>query len=160
MPADPATLQTAVMGVDRLGHTVGGRDHGRHGPGVVGRDPPSDVTVGDRCLRRSSRPSRPPIRPESPSAQSSFAYIIDYGDAGTLVIRTTGAAGDPAYTTNAAVVTLMAATLDVHAAGLTPGHTAATIGRNHRRPTARAWRCPRGRPGSWEPSAGPARSRG
>ena len=40
---------------------------------------------------------------------SSFAYIIDYGAAGTVAIRTTGTAGDAAYVTNTSVATLMAA---------------------------------------------------
>ena len=44
-----------------------------------------------------------------PVGTSSFAYIIDYGDSGTLTIRTTGSADDPAYTTNTSVATLMAA---------------------------------------------------
>jgi heat shock protein HslJ len=40
---------------------------------------------------------------------SSFAYIIDYGTAGTVIIQTTGTAGDAAYDTNTSVATLMAA---------------------------------------------------
>jgi hypothetical protein len=41
---------------------------------------------------------------------SSFAYLIDMGSAGTVVIRTIGMADDPAYVTNSTVATLMAAT--------------------------------------------------
>ncbi len=40
---------------------------------------------------------------------SASQYIVDYGAAGTLIIRTTGTAGDPAFVTNTAVATLMAA---------------------------------------------------
>jgi heat shock protein HslJ len=40
---------------------------------------------------------------------SSFSYIVDYGEAGTLTIRTTGTAADPTYATNLAVATLIAA---------------------------------------------------
>ena len=39
---------------------------------------------------------------------SRFVYIIDYGAAGTMTIRTTGIADDPAYETNRSVATLMA----------------------------------------------------
>ena len=40
---------------------------------------------------------------------SSLAYIIDYGAAGTVMIGTTGTAGDATYAANTAVASLMAA---------------------------------------------------
>ena len=42
-----------------------------------------------------------------PVGTSRFVYIIDYGAAGTMTIRTTGIADDPAYEANRSVATLM-----------------------------------------------------
>jgi hypothetical protein len=44
-----------------------------------------------------------------PVGTSRFAYLIDFGAAGTLTLATTGTAGDQAFIANAAVVSLMAA---------------------------------------------------
>ena len=44
-----------------------------------------------------------------PVGTSRLMYIIDYGEAGTVTISTTGAADDPAYATNSSVATLIVA---------------------------------------------------
>jgi heat shock protein HslJ len=44
-----------------------------------------------------------------PVGTSRFMYIIDYGEAGTVTISTTGTADDPAYATNSSVATLIVA---------------------------------------------------
>ncbi len=108
VPADPATLQTAVMvsiQATPLGDAV-----------AAATDPASwdvtrqrDVTVDDRAATLVEAVATADTA-GIPVGQSSFAYFIDMGTAGTLVIRTTGAADDPAYTTNARVASLMAAT--------------------------------------------------
>ena len=44
----------------------------------------------------------------TPVGTTLYSYIIDYGDAGTLTIQTSGTAGDAAYTTKTDVADLMA----------------------------------------------------
>ena len=69
----------------------------------------TDVTVGGlpatlvEAVAIDRRPSGFPV------GTSRFIYIIDYGEAGTVTIRTTGIADDPAYATNPSVATLIAA---------------------------------------------------
>jgi hypothetical protein len=107
VPADPTTLQTAVTVVASATPFADAID--------AATDPASwdvtrldDVTVGTLPATLVEAVATADTAGVAVGT-SSFAYIVDYGAAGTLVIRTTGTAGDPAYGTNAAVATLMAA---------------------------------------------------
>ena len=107
VPADPTTLQTAVTVIPSATPFADAIN--------AATDPASwdvtrlnDVTVGTlpaTFVEAVATADSAGI----PIGTSSFAYIVDYGAAGTLVIRTTGTAGDPAYLTNASVASLMAA---------------------------------------------------
>ena len=107
MPADPATLQTAVTVIPSATPFADAID--------AATDPASwdvtrlkDVTVGTLPATLVEAVAIAETAGVTVGT-SSFAYIVDYGAAGTLVIRTIGTAGDPTYATNAAVATLMAA---------------------------------------------------
>jgi heat shock protein HslJ len=107
VPADPTTLETAVMVVTSATPFADAVN--------TATDPASwDVTA----LRDVTVGTVPATFVEAVAiadsagvaiGTSSFAYIVDYGDAGTLTIRTTGTAGDADYVANTAVATLMAA---------------------------------------------------
>ncbi len=107
VPADPATLQTAVTVVPSATPFADAIN--------AATDPASwdvtrlnDVTVGTLPATLVEAVATADTAGVAVGT-SSFAYIVDYGAAGTLVIRTTGTAGDPVYLTNATVATLMAA---------------------------------------------------
>ncbi len=107
VPADPTTLQTAVMIVasatpfaDAIGAATD--------PAVWDVTRTRDVTVGGLAATLVEAVAIADTA-GVPVGMSRFQYIIDYGSAGTVIIRTTGTAGDPAYVTNTSVATLMAA---------------------------------------------------
>lgn len=107
VPADPTTLETAVMVVTSDTPFADAVD--------MATDPASwDVTA----LRDVTVGTVPATLVEAVAiadsaavaiGTSSYAYIVDYGDAGTLTIRTTGTAGDADYVASSAAATLMAA---------------------------------------------------
>ena len=107
VPADPTTLETAVMVVTS--------DTPFADAVNMATDPVSwDVTA----LRDVTVGTVPATFVEAVAiadsagvaiGMSSYAYIVDYGDAGTLTIRTTGTAGDADYVESSAAATLMAA---------------------------------------------------
>jgi heat shock protein HslJ len=107
VPADPTTLETAVMVVTS--------DTPFADAVNMATDPASwDVTA----LRDVIVGTVPATFVEAVAiadsagvaiGTSSYAYIVDYGDAGTLTIRTTGTAGDADYVESSAAATLMAA---------------------------------------------------
>ena len=107
VPADPTTLETAVMVVTSDTPFADAVD--------IATDPASwDVTA----LRDVTVGTVPATFVEAVAiadsagvaiGTSSYAYIVDYGDAGTLTIRTTGTAGDADYVESSAAATLMAA---------------------------------------------------
>ena len=107
VPADPTTLETAVM--------VATSETPFADAVNMATDPASwDVTA----LRDVTVGTVPATLVEAVAiadsagvaiGTSSYAYIVDYGDAGTLTIRTTGTAGDADYVASSAAATLMAA---------------------------------------------------
>lgn len=108
VPADPATLVTAVtVTVDAVAFDDAV---------TAATDPASwDVTRQADVTLSGLRATFVEAVALSDGAglavgTSSFAYLIDLGSAGTVTIRTVGDVEDPAYATNATVVTLMAAT--------------------------------------------------
>ena len=107
VPADPTTLETAVMVATSEAPFADAVN--------MATDPASwDVTA----LRDVTVGTVPATFVEAVAiadsagvaiGTSSYAYIVDYGDAGTLTIRTTGTAGDADYVASTAAATLMAA---------------------------------------------------
>ncbi len=107
VPADPTTLETAVMVATSEAPFADAVN--------MATDPASwDVTA----LRDVTVGTVPATLVEAVAiadsagvaiGTSSYAYIVDYGDAGTLTIRTTGTAGDADYVASTAAATLMAA---------------------------------------------------
>jgi heat shock protein HslJ len=107
VPADPTTLETAVMVVTAETPFADAVN--------MATDPVSwDVTA----LRDVTVGTVPATFVEAVAiadsagvaiGTSSYAYIVDYGDAGTLTIRTTGTAGNADYVESSAAATLMAA---------------------------------------------------
>ena len=108
VPADPTTLQTAVVIVTSA-TPFADAVNAATDPAVWDVTLRNDVTVGDLAATLVEAVATADGA-GVPVGTSSFAYIIDYGGAGTLVIRTTGTAGDAAYVTNVTATTLMAAT--------------------------------------------------
>ncbi len=105
VPDDPATLETAVMVVaaetpfaDAIG---GATDPARWDVTLQ-----NDVTIGGLAATLVEAVA---IQETDgvPVGTSRFVYIIDYGAAGTMTIRTTGIADDPAYETNRSVATVI-----------------------------------------------------
>ncbi len=107
VPADPTTLQTAVT-VVTSDTPFADAVNAATDPASWDVTRQSDVTVGGLAATLVEGVA---IADSAGVAvgTSSFAYIVDYGEAGTLAIRTTGTADDPAYVTNMAVATVMAA---------------------------------------------------
>ena len=106
VPDDPATLQTAVMVAatetpfaDAIGSATN--------PANWDVTLQSDVTIGGLAATLVEAVA---IQETDgvPVDSSRFMYIIDYGAAGTVTIRTSGPADDAAYETNKSVATLMA----------------------------------------------------
>ncbi len=115
VPADPATLETAVTVVaadtpfaDALAAATD--------PANWDVDRRTDVTVGDLPATLVEAVAITEAG-GVPVGTSSFAYIIDYGATGTVTVRTTGTADDPAYATNATVATLIVASSTFTPAG-------------------------------------------
>ena len=107
VPADPATLQTAVTIVASatpFADAIGAASD----PAVWDVTRTRDVTIGGLAATLVEAVAIADTA-GVPVGMSSFEYVVDYGSAGTLVIRTIGTAGDPAYVTNTGVATLMAA---------------------------------------------------
>ncbi len=107
VPADPATLQTAVE-VIASAMPFADAINAATDPASWDVTQLKDVTVGTLPATLVEAVAIADTAGVAVGT-SSFAYIVDYGAAGTLIIRTAGTAGDPAYATNTAVVTLMAA---------------------------------------------------
>jgi len=105
VPADPSTLTTAVMAsVSATAYT----------DAVAAATDPANWTVARQgeipvlgstatCVDAAA------VTPTAgiPAGTSSFACLVDAGKSGTVILRTTGAAGDPAYLAKAGVVSLM-----------------------------------------------------
>jgi heat shock protein HslJ len=107
VPDDPTTLQTAVMVVAAetpFANAIGAATE----PTTWDVTKQVDVTVSGLPATLVEAVALKDTGGIT-TGTSSFAYIIDYGAAGTLAIRTTGTAGDSAYVTNTSVATLMAA---------------------------------------------------
>lgn len=104
VPDDLTALVTAIT-IEELGVAYADAVAGATDPETWDITRQADVTVGGRPATFVEAVSL-----TDAEGASSFAYIIDMGSAGTLVIRTIGMAGDPTYVANSAVVTLMAAT--------------------------------------------------
>jgi heat shock protein HslJ len=107
VPADPATLQTAVT-VLPSATPFADAINAATDPASWDATRQTDVTVGTLPATLVEAVA---IADSAgvPIGTASFAYIVDYGAAGTLTIRTTGTSGAPDYVANAAVATLMAA---------------------------------------------------
>ena len=133
VPADPTTLQTAVE-VDPLGHAIRGRDQRGHRPGVLGRHPAQgrdrwdaarDARRGRGDRRyRGRRRRHIQLRVHRRLRRRRHAHHPDDRHGRRPGLCHEHRCGDAD-----------GGALDVHAAGLTPGHTAAaTIGRDGARP--------------------------
>jgi heat shock protein HslJ len=105
VPSDPATLQTAVMA------SVSATSYA---DAVAAATDPANWTViqqGDStvsgtsftCVEATAKTAAAGI----PVGSSSGSCLVDVGAAGTVVIRTVGTAGDPAFEANSAVALLM-----------------------------------------------------
>jgi heat shock protein HslJ len=106
VPDDPATLQTAVMVAatetpfaDAIGAATD--------PANWDVTLQTDVTIGGQAATLVEAVATQETD-GVPVGTSRFMYIIDYGAAGTVTIRTTGIADDSAYEANKSVATLMA----------------------------------------------------
>jgi hypothetical protein len=107
VPADPATLQTAVT-VKPSATPFADAVNAATDSASWDVTRQNDVTVGGLAATLVEAVATAETAGVAVGT-SSFAYIVDYGSAGTLTIRTTGTAGDPDYVSNTAVATLMAA---------------------------------------------------
>ncbi len=105
VPTDPATLVTAVMVTDTTE---------AYADVVTTMTDPASWQVRQQVELTVGESPATLVEAEStsdasglPAGTSSFAYVIDVGPAGTIMVRTTGTAGDDAYAARAAVVTFM-----------------------------------------------------
>jgi hypothetical protein len=105
VPADPATLETAVRAstdATPFADAVAAATD----PGAWNVRQRVDLTV-DNLPATAVEAAATAEAAGIPVGTSRFAYLIDLGAAGTVTIWTTGAADDDAYAARIAVVTLM-----------------------------------------------------
>jgi hypothetical protein len=105
VPSDPATLQTATMAATATT---------AYADAVTAATNPANWTVvrqGEIPVRGSKATCLDATATNGasgvPAGTSRFACLVDVGAAGTVMIWTTGTAGDPAYLAKAGVVWLM-----------------------------------------------------
>jgi hypothetical protein len=105
VPSDPSTLQTAIMA------TVSTQ---LYADAVKAATDPANWTVarqGEIPVRGSTATCVDATAASAsaglPVGTAAFDCLVDVGKAGTVVIRTTGTTGDPAYGAKAGVVSLM-----------------------------------------------------
>lgn len=106
VPDDPATLESAVRVIDAetpFADAIGAATDPANWDVTL----QSDFTIGGLAATLVEAVATQETD-GVPVGTSRFAYIIDYGAAGTVTIRTTGIADDPTYDTNRSVATLMA----------------------------------------------------
>ena len=105
VPSDPATIQAAIAA--SVSTTA-------YADAVKAATDPANWTVareGEISVRGSTATCVDAAAAGDaaglPAGTASFACLVDVGKAGTVIIRTTGTAGDPVYQAKAGVVSLM-----------------------------------------------------
>ncbi len=114
VPADPTTLVTAVMA---------GSSNAAYADAVASATDPATWEVHEQLQLVVGGQAATMVEAQAvvdadgvPAGSSRFAYLIDLGSNGTLMLWTTSAAPDETYASNAAVVSLMVAVSSYDAA--------------------------------------------